>query len=191
MIRSFIAIDISQEIQINIHNLIAKLKKETQCPIGWVNARNVHITLKFLGDIYQEDVQGIRRAINDISKTKKAFQILIGGLGVFPNLKRPRVIWIGCQFDDSGMDLQRSIEMALQNEGYETEKRKFHPHLTIGRVRNNASNKDLQAFANLYDRYKNSDMGGMQAMKFHLYRSDLLPRGAKYTVLHTFTLGDS
>ena len=110
-----------------------------------------------------------------------AFEIEFGGLGAFPNPKRPRVIWIGIQAPAGLEALQHGIEAAAATLGYPGEKRPFSPHLTIGRVKQNAGSAGMQKIRTALEETKVGSLGTAQVTAVHLFKSDLKPTGAVYT----------
>jgi len=117
-----------------------------------------------------------------------AFKIQFSGSGVFPNPKRPRVIWIGLQAPVELKTLQHRLEAAAAKLGYPVEKRSFSPHLTIGRVKPNINSTGIQKIEKALAETKIGSLGSTQVESVHLFKSDLKPTGAIYTQLHTTPL---
>lgn len=133
--RTFIAIDVSDEARRAVGTFTSALKKE-KARVSWVKPGNVHITLKFLGEIDEEKIPEINNAIRVCAKEQKPFEIEIKGSGGFPNLHRPRVIWVG--LTEGAEELKRlagAVDNELYKLGFQKEKRAFKPHLTVGRVK--------------------------------------------------------
>jgi len=116
------------------------------------------------------------------------FTVSVGGFGVFPNLKRPKVIWVGIQATPELERLQRAIESACLRLGYPAEEKSFNPHLTLGRIREEA---DLAALRNALQNFQIGPLGSLTVSNLTLFRSDLRPQGPIYTALAHIPLGQS
>src|SRR3989338_2661620 len=142
-IRAFIAVEIDPETRQKISELISKLKKSNS-DVKWITEDQMHLTLKFLGNIDNSKVQDISNALSSISNNFKSFAITLSGIGAFPNLNHPRVIWLGI---DKGMDALKNLSERIENEmeklGFEKENRGFTPHLTLGRLRSSKNMPEL------------------------------------------------
>ena len=134
-IRSFIAIELPE----GVVALLGKLQQDLKAirlKAGWVQPSNIHLTLKFLGDIKADDIDKIGGAMQEAVKGCEPFRLTVGGIGFFPGIKRPRVIWVGVGGQTQPLfALQRSLEDRLAAVGFPKEKRSFKGHLTLGRFR--------------------------------------------------------
>lgn len=119
---------------------------------------------------------------------REVFDISVGGMGVFPKITQPRVIWVGVEAPDDLASLQRAIENDMQRLGYVRERRSFTPHLTLGRVSRNANSHELRQVIQVLQDYKVGFLGVSRVIAVYLYRSDLNPGGAVYTSLFTAPL---
>jgi 2'-5' RNA ligase len=155
--------------------------------VRWVRPRGIHLTLKFLGEVPASQIEAIAEAMREACTPYAPFSVSIGGMGCFPNPRRPRVVWVGVD-EPSGtlVRLQREVDRALKSLGYPPERRKFSPHLTLGRVRGR-DRQALQALGEYVSRAQVA-VGEMQVTSLSLMRSDLLPGGAVYTELATAAL---
>ena len=135
------------------------LRKTIGDSVRWVPVQNIHLTLKFLGDVSPADVDILIQMLRTEADSCPSFDISIGGLGSFPNSKRPRVLFIGIQVPAELEALQHGIESAAQRLGYESDTRPFSPHLTIGRVRDTASSSDQQRIRAALDEIKINSLG--------------------------------
>jgi 2'-5' RNA ligase len=136
LLRAFIAIEIPNSIQEAIHKDTLNLRKALNpALVRWTPCENIHLTLKFLGDVSESNLQFIKQMLMQECAEHPTFDMQVGKLGSFPNSKRPRVIWVGLSAPSELLSLQNSIEAAASRLGYEKEERSFSPHLTIGRVR--------------------------------------------------------
>jgi 2'-5' RNA ligase len=190
VIRSFIAIDLPESLYAPLEqvseNLQGKLK---DMPIRWVPVPNIHLTLKFLGDVSEKNILVIQEILQAEAASHKQFEISVGGFGVFPSFSRPRVIWIGIEAPEELHQLYRRIDVETARLGYAPDKRKFNPHVTLGRVSRNANSKEVRFIGGVLRKYKLGFLGAARIMDVDLFRSDLSPKGAVYTKLHTASLG--
>lgn len=180
MIRTFISIDLPEGIKKGISDLQDRLKRD-ECHIGWVRPEAIHLTLKFLGEIDEKGMPEIEAAIRKATKGFIPFNLRIMGLGLFPNLKKPRIIWLG--INEEGDDLPRlqsGIEEEMEKIGHPREERGFKPHLTIGRVRDPSG---LRGLIDTIESEKEIELGGFNAEEVLIMRSDLRPEGPIYTRL--------
>jgi 2'-5' RNA ligase len=184
-IRSFIAISISSELRDEIERLLAVLKS-IPGNIKWVNSDSVHLTLKFLGNISILQVEQINSILKESVNGITTFQLKTSGKGAFPSVKNPRVYWIGIEETENNnlILIQKKIEEELIRIGFESEKRKFSPHLTIGRVRDF---KNIQQVNNVFI---NHDFPTIEfsVQNIFLMKSQLTPRGAIYSVQNSVKL---
>ncbi len=188
-LRTFIAVDIAAPIQKIIQQKTDTLRTSLGTAlVRWVNADNIHLTLKFLGDIAPAQVDDLKQLLRTEADQVRAFDLQIGGCGSFPNWKRPRVLFIGLQAPAELEALYRGIESACTRLGYESETRGFSPHLTIGRVREGLSTADLQKIRQTVEGSKVDSLGTARVDSVHLYKSDLRPTGSVYTRLFSAPL---
>ena len=190
VIRSFIAIDLPKLLHEQLKQVSDHLNDQLKGkPIRWVPIQNIHLTLKFLGDVSENNIPMIMKIIEVEANNAKPFEISVGGFGVFPNLTRPRVIWVGVEAPDELINLQRRIDTETARLGYAPDQRKFSPHLTLGRVSRNANPKDIRAVSEVLRKYKVGFLGAARINAVHLFRSDLTSKGAVYNNMFTADLG--
>jgi len=176
-IRTFIAIELPATLKQDVDRLIVTLK-----PLGegvrWVRAANLHFTLRFLGDIEQDMVAKLAERLKGNLSKLKPFPLKLSGLGCFPNMNRPRVIWLGCDGDMEALkNLAYGVESACRDCGFGKADKKFSAHLTIGRIKNPRS---LESFiGRLTDVEFESDE--FEVSEVVVFKSDLSPRGPTYT----------
>ena len=188
-LRTFIAVDIDSSILEIIHQKIKSLRKAIgSSAVRWVPTSNIHLTLKFLGDVSPDSVDALTRLIHTEADSCHQFDLHIGGLGSFPNSKRPRVLFTGIQAPAELEALQRGVESATAKLGYKSESRAFSPHLTIGRVRDNITSADQQKIRKTLEEIKIDSLGTARVDSVHLYKSELKPTGAVYTKLFSAPL---
>jgi 2'-5' RNA ligase len=186
VVRSFIAISLSKDLQSKIAQLEEALIGELgDLPVRWVPASNIHLTLKFLGDVSVNNVPMLQKIIQAEARETRPFEISVGGFGVFPNISRPRVLWLGVEAPEELISLQRRIEGEAARLGYAPDNRPFSPHLTLGRVSRSADYNEVRGISNALRSYKLGFIGAARIQQVHLFRSDLRPEGAVYTEMYT------
>jgi RNA 2',3'-cyclic 3'-phosphodiesterase len=188
LLRAFIALEIADELQQIIHRETARLRNTIGRLVRWVPPGNMHLTLKFLGNISPASVDILTQMISTEAEACRPFDMDVGGLGCFPGPKRPRVIYIGLQAPAELEALQNGIESATTRLGYATEARGFSPHLTLGRVRQNISASDQQKIRGCLEETRIDLLGTARVDSVHLYKSDLKPTGSVYTRLFSAPL---
>ena len=182
-IRSFIAVELPEEIKTRIEQLEAQLKSETQTRVKWVYPNSIHLTLKFLGNIDAGRTGEITRVMEEAVKGIPPFRLSVRDLGVFPNVRRVQVAWVGLSGEiDRLRQLQQRLESSLEQLGFAAESRAFTPHLTIARIRNQASPDERQKFGQLITG-TSFDAGEISVDAISLMRSQLTRQGAIYSRL--------
>lgn len=189
LLRVFIAIEIPHRIQSKILKNTSDLRSSLDHSlVKWVPESNLHLTLKFLGDTSRANVDILTRILSVEASRHSEFELQVGELGIFPNVQRPRVVWVGIQAPDALASLQHGIEAATAKMGYPAEKRPFSPHLTIGRVKQKITATDQHKVRTAFQAAKLGMLGTTYVDAVHLYKSDLKPSGAIYTRLATAPL---
>lgn len=188
LLRAFFAVEIPLEIRQAVCNATSDLQKRIGFLVRWVPLENMHLTLKFLGDISPSNLDMLTQMLHAETDLSNCFDIRLTGLGSFPNLKRPRVIYIGIQAPVALETLQRGIESASRRLGYGSEERGFSPHLTIGRVKQNVTATEQQTIRRALEEVKIDSLGTARVDSVHLYKSDLKPTGSVYTRLYSAPL---
>jgi len=188
-LRTFIAIEFPAKITQKIDNIISFLKAQTPAKaIKWVAAENLHLTLKFLGDFPEQDLESLTAIMDHELKPFSAFEITIEGMGMFPNNANPRVIWMGISHTDSLLMIHKQLDNALQNEGIKPDQRNFNAHLTIGRIRRRTDPKVIHEIGKTLSAYKVETLGQVTVNRIILMKSELTPQGPIYTPLHLVPL---
>jgi len=186
MQRLFIAIDLPDDLRTALSVARRQLQKKLAgYPLRWAPIENMHLTLKFLGDTDPARIDAIVRELNQVASRHHAFSVSVGGLGVFPDAKRPRVLWIGIRDDERRLQqLAADVDRALAKSGWPREKRPFSGHLTLARVKKMARNSERRALGErLATLCGYEKLGVLPVAAFHLIRSQLQPDGAVYTDL--------
>jgi 2'-5' RNA ligase len=178
-IRCFVAIEIPHPIQGLLKPVQTRLQSEIR-RASWTKPGNFHLTLKFLGDVGPETIEVVSGAIQNVVDAQAPFSIGLGGVGAFPNLTRPRVLWVGIkQGAVTVSDLAKSVNFELKRLGFPTDNR-FHPHLTLARLR---APMNLEPLQNMLRQYDTIDGSVVNVNKITLMQSQLHPNGAIYTPL--------
>lgn len=181
MMRLFYAFPLAQSVQQELARIITDLRVAGG-PVKWVEPHNTHLTLRFLGDTQESVVPQLRQALDDLATNHARVHSRIDRLGVFPNLKRPNVIWVGLgEKLELLADMNRRIEEAVRALGFEPDNKSFKAHLTLGRVKDQ---RDLASLTAMLPDYRFTVIPVIfdQAV---LYQSTLTPKGPIYERLHT------
>jgi RNA 2',3'-cyclic 3'-phosphodiesterase len=189
MLRAFIAVEIPAGIQDAIAQSTISLKNALPQPlVRWVAPQNVHLTLKFLGDVSPTNLEQLAKTLKVETALHRTFSLSVGGFGAFPNSRRARVIWIGLEAPPALETLRRGVETSAAQLGYAAEERPFSPHLTIGRVGQNISASDAKHIHTLLDATKIGILGTLNVGTIHIFKSDLRPAGSVYTHLYALPM---
>ena len=199
MIRAFVAVELSASVRDALARLQDGLKSELiravrasipNARVQWVNPGSLHVTLKFLGDVEEASLETIRGALSRVGASSSAFRVLAGGLGVFPDLRAPRILWVGMHDEQERGErsesrlvrLAREVDRALTDAGFSPELRPFSPHLTLARIkeRSREIGKIMTDGGFLTGTH---EVGGLDVHALSLMRSELKPSGAIYTRL--------
>lgn len=192
LLRAFLASELPPALQDSIYTATADLRNALHDGlIRWVPAHNVHLTLKFLGDVSPSSLDLIKQMLVTEASEFPAFDVSVEGLGCYPNVRRPRVLWVGLKAPAELTSLQRAIEAGAARLGYESEDRDFSPHLTIGRVRQNTSAGDLHKIRIALEECHVGLLGNARVEAVHLFKSELRPEGSIYTRLFSAPLQKS
>jgi len=184
-IRTFIAIELPESIVSSLKKIQEGLRSYG-FKVRWVKPENIHLTLKFLGDIHAGDTQKVGAAISESVREYAPFSLSAKGIGTFPGIKRPRVIWVGTVGQQNELSgLQKRLDHELAAVGFEKDKRPFKGHLTLGRVKRKMDPRRLVEAL--------KEFGGFESEPFMadevvLFKSDLKPTGAVYTKLINIAL---
>jgi len=187
--RTFIAIELPQKI-IGTLSALQNQLKNTQADVKWVAPENIHLTLKFLGEVDEKKIEKIIQALEETAKDNQPFSIRLCALGAFPKINFPRVIWVGIDAgDEETKNIAFVLEEKLQKLGIPKEKRPFSSHITIGRVRSGINREKLVKELDILQ-----GKGLLQenleflATKITLFKSTLTPKGPVYEILKEASL---
>jgi len=188
-IRSFIAIELPDELKAELARLQDKLKSGRISGAKWVDPYSIHLTLKFLGNIVEETVGKVTEAMEAAAEGASPFSLEVKELGVFPNLNRVQVVWVGVVGEvDKLAKLQQSIDSNLTSLGFAPESRPFTPHLTLARMRNEASLTERQKWGQLVAKTSFETSYTFEVNSVNLMRSQLTPQGAIYSRIGSVAL---
>ena len=186
-IRAFLAIEPPEDILQSLSRLQEKLKREIGGRISWTKPQGQHLTLKFFGDISAEDVNHICTAVKNRIASGSSLNLKIEKLGVFPDARRPRVLWCGVTGDGEKLSvLQKKLEADFEGIGFPAENRPFRLHLTLGRIK---EPHGLTGISEALTKHNAFAAGKFECKELILFQSKLLPQGAVYTKLAEFALG--
>ena len=183
-IRSFIAIELPQAVKTGLQQLQTELTLPQYSFVKCVSPEGIHLTLKFLGNISAQKVTDITGVMEQASQGVNPFQLRLTEVGAFPNMRRPRVLWVGIKGEvDKLVDWQQRLDNGLVPLGFAKETRPFTPHLTLARVRENCSPGDRLHFGEMLAGAHAEVDYKFTVTSLNLMRSQLLPAGAVYSRL--------
>jgi 2'-5' RNA ligase len=174
--RSFIALDIPDSARQAIQKVVGEARTGTR-GVKWAPVENVHLTLKFLGEVDAPRIPAIAEGLRQVVLAHKPFPLAIRGAGAFPNLRRPNVLWIGIDPSPELAALFESIDAAMAGLGFERETRRFSPHLTIARVKEGAG---LANVSSVLTTYNAAFFGTIEVREILLMESVLKQSGSEY-----------
>ncbi len=185
MVRTFLAIDLPEGEKSRLAEAIERWRGH-RAAVRWTATSRMHLTLKFLGDVPETALESISGACAQAASAHEAFGLRTTVSGVFPSLKRPRVLWVGLASVENGVlhELQQTVEQALEEIGFPREERPFSPHITVGRVKSGKNIRPLMEDFMTYD----TGSRPFTVDSFALYSSTLTPRGPIYKELERFAL---
>jgi 2'-5' RNA ligase len=188
-VRSFIAIELPDELKVGLSQLQSRLRLGNQPWVKWVDPHSIHLTLKFLGNIAVDRIGEITKAMEDSAQGITPFHLEVKEPGVFPNLRRVQVAWVGIKGEvDKLGQLQQRIESNLARLGFAPELRPFTPHLTLARLRSQASPNERQRFGQLIIDTKFEADYSIKVDSISLMSSQLTREGAIYNQISSVKL---
>jgi 2'-5' RNA ligase len=184
--RLFIALNLPKKERDRIYRA-SKILRECQLPVRWIEPEHFHVTLKFLGEVTDDRMEGVQEALRSVAMSTAHLDLSVEGFGAFPTIRRPEEIWVGIEPSPALRCLKQDVEWALMACGFERETRAFHPHLTLGR----ANGQDgAGAFRGLDDKAASLVyQGQVKVRRLDLMRTQLSKGGApRYTLQHSTAL---
>ena len=182
--RAFVAIDLPESVRAALAR--AQATMQAACPhnpdIRWTRADGIHLTLKFLGQISDEQVQAVTTALRRIGAFEE-FAVAVKGFGFFPSARHPRVLWAGLDASPWLGELAAKVDRALQKLGFAPEEREFRPHLTLARFRVQSQEPRLEA---AIENLGSDSLGSFEVTEYFLFESRLKPGGAEYSKVARF-----
>ncbi|MFH1458344.1 MAG: RNA 2',3'-cyclic phosphodiesterase [Candidatus Omnitrophota bacterium] len=183
--RTFIAIELPEEIKESLAQLQGRLK-DSKADVKWVEPKNIHLTLKFLGEINDEQLREITKILEQVAEKNVGFQMRISSIGVFPKMNFPRVIWVGLDKGDSETKkIATDLEERIIAVGIPREKQTFSSHITIGRVKSSFNRDELVNCLKAIDSLEGKEF---VVQKIILFKSILTPKGPTYEALKVASL---
>lgn len=173
-VRTFIALELSDALKEGILSLVADLKDQG-VRASWARSSTMHLTLRFLGDVEETLVRDVVEAVRASARTVPEFAIATSSVGAFPSPRRPRVLWVGVEATSELYELQEALERELAARGFPRERRRFHPHVTVGRLREQGVG-DLSALLGALDPPRET----VAVRDVMVMKSTLAPGGARH-----------
>jgi len=189
LIRAFIAVELPEELKKELAALETQLKKNSLAVVKWVDPESMHITLKFLGETSDAVIDELLLAMEEAIVGVSPFKLEVRQLGAFPVVDRPQVIWVGVQGEMEQLaQLQKNLEQNMEQLGFKRESRPFSPHLTLGRVRDEACPNEIQRSGKLIGEIQFAALHNIEVHEINLLKSRLTPAGAIHTIIGTVKL---
>ena len=190
MVRSFIAIPVPRSGIEVLERAVKRLDSEIGGQVRWVRPRGIHLTLKFMGDIPASTLERVLAALPQVTASFSLFGISMSGLGVFPNPRRPRVLWAGLDGDLGTLSaLQSAVDQAVEKLGLPKEDRLFSPHLTLGRVRRDTNEEQSRKIGYLMTNTRLQAPPSWTVETVDLMRTELDPTGSRHYLVGSTTIG--
>ncbi len=179
-LRLFTAVDVPDSVRENAVQLQERLKTDLD-GVKWTRPEKMHITLKFLGDMEEQKLPSVKEILRQCAGEQTPFDLRVSGPGTFPRSGRPRVLWVGVHEEETSVleDCHDYLDERYADLGVDRESRDFHPHLTLGRVRNGAPDNVREVL----NEEQGTVLGRFTVTSLTLYRSELHPDGSRYTAL--------
>ena len=182
-IRSFFAIDISDPLLSLLESIQRTLHQKLKSPVKWVDISKIHLTIKFISDLDAAHLGSIEKQIRAEISPIHSFQLRPTRIGVFPNQRNPRVIWVGVNHPPELIKIAEITERVCCSFGYPAEDRKFSPHLTLARIRNSLPEDDASRLRQFINDLTWEDNYGISVSSIRMYESQLSPSGPRYNKL--------
>lgn len=183
-VRCFVAIELPADVKRELASLSENLRDSCRAPVKWVEGEAMHLTLKFLGNVPASQIEEIRSAVASACTDTGPLRLHAAALGAFPSARNPRVVWVGLQGDAEALGrLAERIDDSTASLGFARESRPFTPHLTLGRVRQEATTTQRASIAMALENATPANPEPFDVSQVSIMRSQLSPRGARYTCL--------
>ena len=189
-VRVFVSVGLSADARDQLVEAVTRIRAEVPEGIQWASPDGMHLTLKFLGNIPSSHVSPLLACVEELANANPVFGLNLAGLGMFPNRRKPRVLWAGAGGDlDVLSSLQQAAEDAINALGYPPEQRPFRPHITLGRPRRTVPDAQLVRIGAVVSGLTPPAPVSWRVESVDVMRSELHPSGARYTVLGAGRLG--
>lgn len=185
--RLFVAVNLPSEIREEMWTAARRLR-EAGFPVRWVKAAQLHLTLRFLGEVREAERSKLEPALEETVCGRRRFSVRLGGVGAFPSPRCPRVVWVGVRGPPDLGELQRAVDARVRELGLPSEPRAFHPHVTLGRARRSAERSAFDAFETVAPTVGYA--ADFEVKSVEMMRSELGRAGARHSVLSSFRLRD-
>ena len=190
VIRAFIAVTLPPEVRHFLTDLQRKVRQAADVPVKWVETENLHLTLAFLGNVDETKTPDISKIMHTAAAGAQPLTLKVAGLGVFPNPRRPRIVWAGLTGDVPELQrLQWAVAEGLATLGFPRDDKPFRPHLTLGRVRDSASSVQSETLGRAVAGLAATGERSFSVADVHLIKSQLTGSGPIYTVIGSAKLG--
>lgn len=190
MVRSFISIPVPRAGIDVLERASKRLDSEIAGQVRWVRPRGIHLTLKFMGDIPASTLERVMETLPQVAAGFGRFELSISGLGVFPNVRRPRVLWAGLDGDLATLSaLQLAVDEAVEKLGLPKEDRPFSPHLTLGRVKRDTNEEQSRKIGYLMSNTELQAVPSWSVDTVDLMRTELDPTGSRHYLVGSATIG--
>jgi len=178
--RCFVAIDIGQDVKAGLKSLAGRIRRcgLAEPAVKWVRPEQIHLTLKFLGEINDKDVVEVCRIVGEVASTGEKFSFTVRGLGIFGS--PARVLWAGIEKNEYLLSLQKELNSKLAEVGFSADRRGFSAHLTLCRIKNASAGRDM---ARIAGEYGDLELGSTMVDSICVYKSELTKQGPDYTLL--------
>jgi len=184
LVRCFVAIELPEPVKTELAGIQAKFKVARMDFLRWVEPSGIHLTLKFLGEVSQERLPELVKAVEESVRGIQPFMLQLDQVGVFPNPRQPRVLWVGVGGETQVLKtLQGNVDVAFGMLDFPEEGREFKAHLTLARVRDDATSGQRQALGDMVMHTRLESASQFAVKGVNLMRSQLSPKGAVYTCL--------
>ena len=188
-IRSFISLPISEQARGILRKTINEIDGAIQDKIRWVRPEGIHLTLKFMGDIKTDKIDALLLLLPEIATEVTPFELTLSELGCFPNNRRPRVLWAGVKGDLSTLqNLHLAVDNVVEKVGLPRERRGFSPHLTLGRVRRNISEREVDQIGQIIGLTSLPNTPSWTNQTVDLMRTELDPEGSRHYLVGSFPM---
>ncbi len=183
--RAFVAVDIAEQVLSEIEDFIARMR-DRMTGARWVVPRNIHLTLRFLGESDRSTLAAVAASLESVSSRHGSFSLSHRGIGFFPSARRPRIFWVGLDpLPEALRNLQKEVETVAQLHRFEPETRRYSPHLTLARFRNPRSDR---MYEEITREFEGRDFGTTFVPDLVLYQSILKKEGTEYRALKRLAL---